>query len=130
MPLASAITKGILVTVETNYESSSNNPYVVNHLFSYRVQIANQNSFTVKLWRRHWYIIESDGSKRVVEGEGVVGEQPTLEKSTTFQYISACNLNTEIGKMHGTYLMQNIQTQEMLEITIPEFIMVVPFKLN
>lgn len=40
-------------------------------------------------------------SKREVEGEGVVGEQPILEPDASYQYMSACNLHTEFGHMNG-----------------------------
>jgi ApaG protein len=65
-----------------------------------------------------------------VEGEGVVGIQPQINPGDQYQYISGCNLKTEMGKMHGTYLLQNMASKLDFEVKIPVFHMVVPFKLN
>ncbi len=35
-----------------------------------------------------------------------------------------------MGKMHGTYLMQNLADKQDFEVNIPVFHMVVPFKMN
>jgi ApaG protein len=65
-----------------------------------------------------------------VEGEGVVGVQPLLAPTESYQYVSGSNLRTEIGKMYGTYQMENQLNKKQFEVKIPEFQMIVPFKLN
>ena len=35
-----------------------------------------------------------------------------------------------MGKMHGTYQMENVNNKKMFEVAIPAFEMMVPFKLN
>jgi ApaG protein len=82
------------------------------------------------LLRRHWHIIDATGGKREVEGEGVIGVQPLINSGTNYQYISGCNLKTEMGKMFGTYQMENVNNKKMFDVTIPAFEMMVPFKLN
>lgn len=99
-------------------------------MFAYRITLENNNSFPVKLLRRHWYIFDSTGSLREVEGEGVIGVQPQINPGTQYQYISGCNLKTEMGKMYGTYTMQNLNSNTIFEVTIPVFEMMVPFKMN
>jgi ApaG protein len=84
----------------------------------------------VQLLRRHWHIFDTNGEVRQVEGEGVVGQQPVLEPGESHQYISGCNLKTTIGKMTGTYLMERIIDGKKIKVKIPEFTMIVPFKLN
>jgi ApaG protein len=39
-------------------------------------------------------------------------------------------LRTEMGKMHGSYQMENLNNNKILEVNIPEFEMIVPFKSN
>ena len=75
-------------------------------------------------------ISDSNGEMRQVEGEGVVGQQPVLEPGQSHQYISGCNLKTNIGKMAGTYLMERIIDGKKFQVKIPEFTMIVPYKLN
>jgi ApaG protein len=65
-----------------------------------------------------------------VEGEGVVGETPTLEPGDSFSYNSGCDFSTEIGKMSGFYTMKKLVDQAEFNVLIPEFMMVLPARLN
>ncbi|MCX6210083.1 MAG: ApaG domain [Bacteroidetes bacterium] len=79
---------------------------------------------------RHWTIADSILEQRDVDGEGVVGVQPIIKPDDFFTYVSGCNLKTEIGKMSGYYLMQNLNTLEQFKVIIPAFNLIVPAKLN
>ena len=118
------------VCVETFYQQDYSNPMQSEYMFAYRISIENHNSFPVKLHRRHWHIFDSNGSHREVEGEGVVGVQPVLSPGEKYQYVSGCNLKTEMGKMHGTYQMENLNSKQLFDVNIPAFEMFVPFKNN
>jgi len=128
--MVSKISEGIEISVETFYQPDYSNPVSGEYMFAYRITIENHNNFPVKLHRRHWYIIDSNGNNREVEGEGVVGVQPTLQPTERHQYVSGCNLRSEMGKMHGTYLMENLFNKTSFEVNIPVFEMIVPFKMN
>ena len=65
-----------------------------------------------------------------MEGDGVVGEQPVINPGDSYQYTSGANLHSEIGKMYGTYQMENIFNKKKLTVRIPEFKLIVPAKLN
>jgi len=129
-PMVSLISEGVEVSVETFYQQDYSNPMQSEYMFAYRIAIENHNSFPVKLHRRHWYIFDSTGSTREVEGEGVVGVQPVLSPGEKYQYVSGCNLRTEMGKMHGTYQMENLNSKQFFDVNIPAFEMFVPFKNN
>src|SRR5882757_5000774 len=128
--MVSQISEGIKISVETYYQPDYSNPVNNEFMFAYKISIENNNTFAVKLLRRHWHIYDSNGSLREVEGEGVVGVQPQINPGQLYQYISGCNLRTELGKMSGTYLMQNLNNDNTFTVTIPSFDMTVPFKLN
>lgn len=128
--MVSKISEGIEVTVETFYQPDYSNPLQSEFTFAYRVIIENHNSFPVKLHRRHWYIFDSNSTHREVEGEGVVGARPTLQPGERYQYVSGCNLRTEMGKMYGTYQMENLHNKQLFEVNIPAFEMVAPLKCN
>lgn len=128
--MVSKISAGIEVSVETFYQPDYSNAVSGEFMFAYRITIENHNSYPVKLHRRHWYIVDSNGTNREVEGEGVVGIQPILPPGERYQYVSGCNLHSEIGKMYGTYDMENLDDKSMFEVNIPVFEMVVPFKMN
>lgn len=127
----SATTNEIRISVETSYQLPSHNSRN-EEFFAYRITIENLSNRTVQLMRRHWYIIDADGSGREVEGEGVVGQQPILHPNESHQYISGCTFITPIGKMYGTFTMRQLNTPnpETFKVDIPVFLMVVPFKLN
>ena len=128
--MISKISEGVTISVETFYQPEYSNPITSEFMFAYRITIENNNSFPVQLLRRHWYIFDSNAEHREVEGEGVVGEQPYVAPGETYRYVSGCNLNTEIGKMYGTYLMERQLDKKLFFVKIPEFRMVVPSKLN
>jgi ApaG protein len=124
------VTEGVSVTVETFYQPAQSNPLQSEYLFAYRITIENLGTVPVKLLRRHWVITESNGTFREVEGEGVVGQQPIIEPGKNYQYVSAANLSTDIGKMSGIYQMVSMYDKKELIVNIPEFQLIAPFKLN
>ena len=128
--MVSMISEGVEVTVETFFQQDYSNPMQSEYMFAYRIAIDNHNSFPVNLHRRHWHIFDSNGTYREVEGEGVVGVQPVLSPGEKYQYVSGCNLRTEMGKMHGTYQMENLNSKNFFDVNIPPFEMFVPFKNN
>jgi ApaG protein len=101
-----------------------------HYFFVYFITIENKGDTSVQLLKRHWDISDSNSEKRTVEGEGVVGETPVIEPGEKFEYNSGCNLMTEIGTMSGFYTMQRLVDNQLFNVTIPKFDMVVPAKLN
>lgn len=127
---ATQITHGIKITVDTKYQLEHSVPEHRHFLFSYRVIIENKSEFTVQLIARHWEIFDSTSEVSVVDGEGVVGEQPILEPGEIFEYESACSLTTDIGKMKGKYLMERKIDKARFYVDIPEFELMMPQRLN
>ena len=128
--MTTAITHKIKVSVETFYQPEYSYPMSQHFMFAYRIMITNFSKETVKLQRRHWYIVDAFGQKREVEGEGVIGEQPEIQPGENIEYISGCDLKTDMGKMYGTYLMENLENGKLFHIIIPEFFMTSPLKMN
>lgn len=128
--MVSKISEGVNVSVETFYQAEFSNAANSEFMFAYKVTIENTNTYPVKLLSRHWVVFDSNGIKREVEGEGVIGMQPIINPAEKYQYISGCNLNTDIGKMSGSYLFQNILNKRTFSVAIPSFEMYTPFKLN
>lgn len=124
------VTEGIRISVEQFYQPDYSNPVQGEYMFAYRISIENNNAFPVQLLRRHWFIIDSNTEQREVEGEGVIGVQPIIASGEQYQYISGCNLKSEMGKMFGSYLMENVMTKQQFHVKIPVFQMEAPFKRN
>lgn len=126
----SAITEGMEVSVETFYQQEYSQPQQNEHMFAYRITLENHNPYAVQLLRRQWYIFDSNGEYRQVEGEGVIGQQPIIGPGETFQYVSGCNLKSEMGKMWGHYTLVDLRTQKTFQAEIPIFQMISPMKLS
>ncbi len=128
--IPTSVTKGIKISVQSEFETAYSRPYKGYYVFSYRITIENTSNATVKLLRRHWHIFDSLNGWSQVEGEGVVSMQPTLYPGEEYQYDSFCPLASEAGKMHGTYLMENQENHSTFKVNIPLFQLVVPYKNN
>lgn len=128
--MPTAITNDVKITVETAYQNERISNPNGEHMFAYRITIENHGEYTVKLLRRHWFINDLNFDKSEVEGEGVVGLQPVLEPGEKHQYVSGCALRSDIGAMHGTYLMERQIDGKKFEVDIPEFYLVAPFRMN
>ncbi|MNL07657.1 CO2+/MG2+ efflux protein ApaG [compost metagenome] len=128
--MVTAITFGVKISVETTYQEEHSNPANGHFMFAYRITIENLTDYAVQLKRRQWFIFDSNGTQREVEGEGVVGEQPVIEPGSSHSYVSGCNLNTDIGTMSGNYLMYRIAEDRDFIVDIPEFELIVPYRLN
>lgn len=128
--MVTQITSGVKISVETVYQPEYSNPANEHFMFAYQICIENLSEYTVQLLRRHWHIFDSYGSKREVEGEGVVGEQPIIEPGEKHIYVSGCNLKTDMGSMQGTYLMQRLIDDQLFEVDIPAFQLIAPYRMN
>jgi ApaG protein len=100
-----AVTKGVLVEVESTFVPERSEPHRNRWFFSYRIRIANQGDGAVQLVSRHWVITDAHGNVEEVKGPGVVGEQPVLQPGEAFEYTSFCPLTTPFGTMQGSYRM-------------------------
>ncbi len=124
------VTEGVSITVESFYQPDQSNPLNSEYLFAYRITIENFSSVPVRLLRRHWHIVDSNGYQRQVDGEGVVGVQPILQPGESYQYVSAASLRSDMGKMYGSYGMENMYNKKLFSVAIPEFELITPFKMN
>jgi ApaG protein len=130
MPVYSCISAGVEVSVISYYVKDRSLPESHYYFFAYRVLIKNNNDFPVMLESRFWHIKDSSGEIREVEGDGVIGETPTIMPHQAFEYESGCNFKTDIGSMQGHYNMLNLHSNTRFKVKIPEFLMVQPVRLN
>lgn len=128
--MVTAITQGVKISVDTVYQEEYSNPEKEHFMFAYQITIENLSDYAIQLMRRQWFIFDSNGTQRDVEGEGVVGIQPVIEPGNSHSYVSGCNLTTDIGSMSGNYLMHRIADQSDFTVDIPEFQLIVPYRLN
>lgn len=119
-----AETKGIQVSVDVTYQAEFSSPLQHHYVFTYKVTIQNKSQHTHQLLRRKWEIFDAAESPKLVEGDGVVGQQPVLEPGESHTYVSGCNLKSGLGKMKGSYTMEKLMDGSLVEVTVPEFQMI------
>lgn len=94
------------------------------HAFVYHITIRNGSDHTVRLLGRKWVIQHADGTRLVVEGDGIVGETPRLGPGEHFSYNSYHVTGTDgcaNGSFHGVD-----ETGRKVHVILPEFEMTVP----
>lgn len=72
-----AITHGVEVTAEPEFSVERSDPDENRYFWTYTITLRNRNGETVQLIDRHWEIVDETGARQVVDGPGVVGEQPS-----------------------------------------------------
>tara|TARA_B100001250_G_scaffold158483_1_gene136095 strand:+ start:622 stop:1002 length:381 start_codon:yes stop_codon:yes gene_type:complete len=115
----------IEIHVTTSYLSEQSNPSEGRYIFAYSIEITNKGAQTVKLLNRHWHIEDDNNKIQEVVGEGVVGQKPEIPPDSSFNYTSGAIIETEFGKMHGSYEMQ-LPSGEKFKVRIPLFFLSIP----
>jgi ApaG protein len=127
----SLVTEGIRISVQSMFLPEQSSSKTNTYCFAYRITIVNESESTVQLMRRHWDITDGYGSVRVVEGDGVIGLQPTLKPGEEHSYVSGSVMPSTIGKMEGYYEMERPGSGgEVIPVNIPPFLLITPYLLN
>lgn len=121
-----AITRNIQVTVEPHFLPDESDPEEGKYFFAYSVEIANNGRAIVQVRTRHWTITDGRGHVDVVEGAGVVGEEPILHPGESFRYTSGCPLETPTGIMVGHYGVETLEG-DTFKVDVPAFSLDAPF---
>ena len=119
-------TREIEVRVIPLYLDDQSQPDEDHYVWAYQVAIENTGGETVQLLSRYWHITDARGRVQEVRGAGVVGEQPVLGPSETFEYTSGTPLATPSGIMVGSYRMETEQG-ESFDVAIPAFSLDSPY---
>lgn len=127
--MSEAITRGVRITVESEFVPERSSFDDSSFFFVYHVTIENRGRVPVQLVSRHWIITDGGGREQEVRGPGVVGEQPRLEPGSSFRYTSACPLSTRVGSMRGSYQMVTDEGEEF-DAEIAPFTLATPGALN
>ncbi len=95
------------------------------HCFAYFITIRNNSEYTVTIKGRKWVVLEADGNKTVVEGDGVVGMFPKLSPGESFDYHSFHLFAGGWAVATGSYIGVDEHCNSVIT-RIPEFRMDVP----
>lgn len=120
-----AVTDGITVRVAVNFLPEQSRIEAGKWFWVYHIRIENQSNQAVRLTTRHWRITDGHGAVNLIEGEGVVGEQPLLKPGQSHDYVSGCPLATPHGSMEGYYTFTRADGRQM-RAAIPFFPLAAP----
>jgi ApaG protein len=120
---------GVVIQTQVNYLPEQSDEAGNRFVFSYTITITNLGRSSAKLISRHWVITDAHNHVQEVRGQGVVGEQPLLKPSQSFEYTSGTVLTTQVGTMRGSYQMQ-AEDGGQFDVEIPQFVLSVPRVLH
>lgn len=120
-----AITDGLTVRVAVNFLPEQSRIKAGKWFWVYHIRIENETGETLQLMTRHWRITDARGNVEVIEGEGVVGEQPVIVHGRSHDYVSGCPLSTPQGSMEGHYTFARADGREFTAL-IPFFPLAAP----
>ena len=115
-------TDGIRITVRPVYLREQSEPAARHFVFAYFVRIENVGTQAAQLISRRWLIHDSAGEDTEVEGEGVVGEQPSIAPGSVHEYQSFCILKSSEGYMEGHYNFVKSDSS-VFQAAIPRFVL-------
>jgi ApaG protein len=121
----SKTTNNVVIDVWPEFVDSKSGALGDLFIWAYHIIITNKNDFAIKLTNRHWKITDAIGIVQEVDGEGVVGDQPTILPNNSYKYSSGVHLNFPSGIMSGSYRMQKING-EIFDVEIPLFSLDIP----
>ena len=115
-----ALTTGsVTVRVSVSFQGETSDPSANRWFWIYHIRIENDGDRDIQLISRRWEITDGRGAINVVEGLGVVGEQPVIAPGAAFDYVSGCPLGTPSGRMVGSYGMVD-DSGRQFRIGIPD----------
>ncbi|MEC4112523.1 Co2+/Mg2+ efflux protein ApaG [Myroides pelagicus] len=124
------VTKGVKISVKTNYEGSFYRKNKLSYAFTYEITIENNSDRMIQIDSRFWKIFDVSKGYEYIEGDGIVGKQPILLPNDVHSYQSGCVLSSAMGSMEGNYLVEDLIDKEQFKVVIPRFQLIAPFSMN
>lgn len=94
------------------------------HAFIYYLTIHNDSSRTLRLLARKWLVENADGTRLVIEGDGIVGETPRLAPGEHFSY-NSFHLTAQDARVEGSFHGID-ETGARIVVRIPRFALEIP----
>ena len=117
------------VSAVPQFIADQSDPAAERYVFAYTITIDNTGTVPAQLISRHWVITDGNSRVQEVRGLGVVGQQPLLQPGEQFEYTSACQLETPVGTMRGSYQM-TAEDGTQFEAVVAEFTLSIPRVLH
>ncbi|MHC5200810.1 Co2+/Mg2+ efflux protein ApaG [Myroides sp. LJL119] len=123
-------TKGVQVSVRSVYQGSFFQKDILQHAFSYNITITNHTDLPIQIDSRYWEIIDSLQATKIVQGQGIIGQQPIIDPLNSHSYTSGCILHSTIGVMTGYYNVVCPLENRTFKVRIPRFKLIATYAMN
>lgn len=117
----------ITIGVTPHFLEDESEPSEGKYVWAYTVTIRNDGFRPVQLLSRLWRITDERGITHIVQGDGVVGEQPVIGPGESYTYSSGAPLETPSGLMVGAYTFTHVGAGDRFQAAIPAFPLESPF---
>jgi ApaG protein len=94
------------------------------HAFVYFVTLRNASDRAVTFLGRKWIVEHADGTRLVIEGEGIVGESPRLAPGEQFSY-NSYHVTGHDARAHGSFHGCD-DAGRPIHVILPPFEMTIP----
>ncbi|MHC5354948.1 Co2+/Mg2+ efflux protein ApaG [Myroides sp. LJL115] len=122
--------KDIEVGVTPHFKGSFYQGNTLYYAFKYTITITNNSQVPIKVDSRFWQIYDSLNETKIVQGSGIVGEQPIILPLDSHSYSSSCILQSSIGSMEGYYKVVNLVDNKFFKVQIPNFKLIASYAMN
>ncbi|MFK7911242.1 MAG: ApaG domain [Akkermansiaceae bacterium] len=117
--------EGLSVRVDdVIYMPSLDAPSEKPHPFVYFITIDNASVEQIRITGRKWIVREIEGEITVVEGDGVVGQTPTLDPGEDFSY-NSYHITADDALVNGSFFGET-GTGKKVRVRIPDFKLELP----
>lgn len=96
------------------------------HAFVYFITFCNDSEHTITLLARKWILVQTNGTRLVIEGSQIAGETPRLAPGEEFSF-SSYHTAAMDGMAYGSFLGIDEQGRYVYTI-LPAFAMRVPLR--
>ena len=103
-----------------NLQAPSDRP----HPFVYFISIINRSHLEVQILGRKWVIQQANGDWIVVEGDGVVSQEPVIKPGDDFNY-NSYHVIGENSKATGSFFGK-AENGRLVRVRIPDFHLQIP----
>ncbi|MBP9706637.1 MAG: Co2+/Mg2+ efflux protein ApaG [Oligoflexales bacterium] len=120
------LAKSVAIFSEAEFAPEHSVISAPTYVFNYTITISNHGVHSIQLLQRQWAITNGRGEQIIVEGQGVVGMNPTIAAGQSFCYSSVAEISTPRGSMEGRYLFVDLKSSTEFWVDIPAFVLYAP----
>lgn len=119
------------IEILTELEYGGFEPRQNFYIHKYKITIINHSNINFQLLSRKWIISDGLAWNKVVEGDGVIGQQPMIRPGESYSYSSWCPMPSTAGFMYGHFNCIDLDNQnKAFEIDVPQMNFVATELLN